>query len=122
MTMEQVFFNVPLAKLEPVFKGWVRDVLNEIQISKVETTEQNERKYNAEGAADFLGITVPTLYSKISKNELPSCKAPGTKRLFFFESDLINFLKSGRKLCNAEIEKKAKEYLSNNKKGLRYEK
>jgi hypothetical protein len=26
---EQVFFNVPLNRLEPIFKGWIREVQNE---------------------------------------------------------------------------------------------
>jgi len=89
------------------------------QPKTVEPNDQpNDLKYDVPGAAEYLGVAVPTIYSKVSKGELPVCKAPGSKRLFFFKSDLINYLKSGRKKSNAEIEQEAKGYLSNNKKGL----
>jgi excisionase family DNA binding protein len=80
-----------------------------------EPTDQLEQKYSVEETAEFLGITVPTVYSKKSKGELPACKAPGSKRLFFFKSDLIAYLKQGRQKTNAEIEAKAETYLLNTK-------
>ena len=73
-------------------------------------TEENE-KLDAKEAAAFLNITLPTLYSKNCKGELPSCKAPGSKRLFFFKSDLIAHLKGGRKKTHSEREAEASKYL-----------
>lgn len=64
---------------------------------QVGSTTQPNRKFDVPGAAEFLHLTIPTIYSKVSKGELPVCKAPGSKRLFFFEHDLISYLKSGRK-------------------------
>ena len=40
------------------------------------------------------------------------------KRLYFSRTELLEYLKDGRKKSNAEIEQEAKAYLSNNKKGL----
>ena len=88
------------------------------QPQQVEPTEEKNRKHDAPGAANFLGIALPTLYTKVSKGELPVCKAPGSKRLFFFEADLINYLKSGRKLTNAEIEQQADQYLTNKRRAV----
>lgn len=82
------------------------------QPQQVEPIDQRKRKFDVPGAAEFLGIAVPTLYTKVSKGELPVCKAPGSKRLFFFENDLLNYLQSGRKLTNAEIEQQADQYLT----------
>ncbi len=87
------------------------------QPQQVEPTEEKNRKHDAPGAANFLGIALPTLYTKVSKGELPVCKAPGSKRLFFFEADLINYLQSGRKLTTAEIQQQANQYLTNKKRG-----
>jgi excisionase family DNA binding protein len=67
-------------------------------------------------AADFLHLTVPTIYSKVSKGELPYMKRG--KRLYFSRTELMEYLKEGRKKSNAEIEQEAEAYLSNNKKEL----
>jgi hypothetical protein len=64
----------------------------------------------------FLNLSVPTIYSKVSKNELPYMKR--SKRLYFSSSELLEYLKHGRKLSNAEIEQEAEAYLSKTKKGL----
>lgn len=82
------------------------------------TTDQPEQLLTIQEAAEFLSLTVPTMYSKVSKGELPVCKAPGSKRLYFSRTDLMQYVKTGRKKSNAEIEQEAKAYLLNNKKGL----
>ena len=80
------------------------------------TTEQPEQLLTVQEAAQFLNLTVPTIYSKVSKGELPVMKR--SKRLYFSSTELMEYLKEGRKKSNAEIEAEAKAYLSNNKKGL----
>ena len=79
-------------------------------------TEQPEQLLTIQEAAEFLSLTVPTLYSKCSKNELPYMKR--SKRLYFSRTELMEYIKKGRKKSNAEIEQEAKAYLLNNKKGL----
>lgn len=80
------------------------------------TTDQPEQLLTIQEAAEFLSLTVPTMYSKVSKGELPVMKR--SKRLYFSRTELLDYLKDGRKKSNAEIEQEAKAYLSNNKKGL----
>lgn len=115
--MEQVFFNVPLSKLEPIFKRWIKEAQTELQPTKVEPTEQPEQLLTVQEAAQFLNLTVPTIYSKVSKGELPVMKR--SKRLYFSSTELMEYLKEGRKKSNAEIEQEAEAYLSNNKKALK---
>lgn len=79
-------------------------------------TDQPEQLLTIQEAAEFLSLTVPTMYSKVSKGELPVMKR--SKRLYFSRTELLEYLKDGRKKSNAEIEQEAKAYLSNNKKGL----
>ena len=79
-------------------------------------TEQVEQFLTIQEAAEFLSLTVPTMYSKVSKSELPVMKRG--KRLYFSRIELLEYLKAGRKKSNAEIEQEAAAYLSNNKKGL----
>lgn len=65
-------------------------------------------------AANLLNLTVPTMYSKVSKGELPVMKR--SKRLYFSRTELLEYLKAGKKKTFAEIEAEAETYLSNNKK------
>lgn len=64
-------------------------------------------------AAQFLRLTVPTIYSKVSKRELPVMKRG--KRLYFSSNELLEYLKEGRKKTNSEIEIEAVNYLSKKK-------
>ena len=77
--------------------------------------EQSEQLLTVEDAAQFLNLTVATIYSKVSKGELPVMKR--SKRLYFSKTELIDYLKGGRKKSNAEIEQEAEAYLSRSKKG-----
>ena len=116
-SVEQVFFNVPLSKLEPIFKRWIKEAQTEIQPTKVEPTDQPEQLLTIDEVATLLHLTKPTVYSKVSKNELPGVCKQG-KRLYFDRQTIIDWIKQGRKKSNAEIEQEAKAYLLNNKKGL----
>lgn len=81
-------------------------------ITNQEQVDSNKR-FNAKEAAVFLGISLATLYTKNSKGELPSCKPLDGKRLFFFEKDLIDYLKKGRRKTNSEIDSEAENHLKN---------
>jgi len=82
----------------------------------VEPTEQPEQLLTIKEAAEFLSLTVPTMYSKVSKREIPCMKR--SKRLYFSNSELLEYLKGGRKKTSSEIQQEVDLYLSNNKKGL----
>tara|TARA_R110001592_G_scaffold210945_3_gene462639 strand:- start:139 stop:486 length:348 start_codon:yes stop_codon:yes gene_type:complete len=74
-------------------------------------TEQSETFLNIQEAAKFLNLTVPTMYSKVSKREISFCKRG--KRLYFSSIELMDYIKEGRKKSNAEIEAEAENYLKN---------
>jgi len=112
--MEQVFFNVPLAKLEPIFKRWIKEAQAESQSERIEPKKEIEQLLNVQKAAQFLNLTVPTIYSKVSKGELPVMKR--SKRLYFSNFELMEYIKKGRKKSNTEIEAEAESYLSKKKK------
>ena len=79
-------------------------------------TEQAEKLLTIKEASKFLKLSVPTIYSKVSKNELPYMKR--SKRLYFSSIELMKYIKEGRKKSNSEIEADADTYLSNNRKEL----
>lgn len=61
-------------------------------------------------AAEFTHLSVPTVYGKVSKKEIPYIKKG--KRLFFSQKDLTDWLRSGRIKTNAEIANEADQYLA----------
>lgn len=67
--------------------------------------------------AEFLNLRVATIYSKCSRNQLPFMKR--SKRLYFSRTELLNYLKEGRRKSKSEIEKEGDCHLSNIKKGLK---
>lgn len=52
-------------------------------------------------AAAYLNLSVATLYSKVSRNEVPVCKKG--KRLYFLKSELTAWIQSGKIPTNEEI-------------------
>lgn len=68
-------------------------------------------------AAKFLNLSTPTIYGKVSRNEIPVNKQG--KRLYFYKSELAEWIKSGRKKTVSEIAQEANEYLLTRKRGNR---
>jgi excisionase family DNA binding protein len=85
-----------------------------IQKQESKPKEQPEKLLNIQEAAQFLNLTVPTIYSKVSKGELPVMKR--SKRLYFSSTELLAYIKDGRKKSNAEIEADADAFLLTKKK------
>lgn len=109
--------NNPFEVIEARLSSIENLIIDLKQPAKVEPTEQPEQLLTVQEAAQFLNLTVPTIYSKVSKGELPVMKR--SKRLYFSNTELMEYLKEGRKKSNAEIEQEAEAYLSNNRKGLK---
>ena len=76
-----------------------------------QNSEQIDKLLTIEEAANFLSLSKATLYAKVSKGVIPFSKPQGTKRLYFSENELREYLKTGRKKTNQEIEEEAEEYL-----------
>src|SRR5690606_19427660 len=104
-------------QLSNLIQSSVRKVLKETPPQTDEPTDQPEQLLTIQEAAEFLSLTVPTMYSKVSKGEISVMKR--SKRLYFSRTELMEYVKAGRKKSNAEIEAEAKAYLSNNKKALK---
>src|SRR5687768_13534004 len=61
-------------------------------------------------AARFLNLSIPTIYGKVSRNEIPVNKQG--KRLYFYKSELGNWIKEGRKKTVSEIRQEAEEIIT----------
>jgi len=106
-------------QLSDLIQNSVRKVLEETN-KDLSNSNETEKLLTIQEAAEFLNLTVPTIYGKVQKRELPFMKR--SKRLYFSRTELMNYLKHGRRKSNEEIEEEAKAYLLNNKKGLNNEK
>jgi len=75
--------------------------------------EQSEKFLSIQEASQFLNLSVPTIYSKVSRNELPFMKR--SKKLYFSSIDLMDYLKQGRKKSNEETSNEVDQYLARKK-------
>ena len=84
-------------------------------VKNVEPREQADQYLTVEEAAEFLSLSIPTIYSKVSKRELPYMKRG--KRLYFSREDLESYLEDGRVKTIKEVEREADRFLSTQRKG-----
>jgi excisionase family DNA binding protein len=105
LTFEQLPYAITLLTKEV-------SELKELLLKKQQTATivPVEELLTVEQAAEFLNLSVPTIYTKVSRGTLPVMKK--SKRLYFSNLELMNYLKDGRKKTNEEIEQEADTYLS----------
>jgi excisionase family DNA binding protein len=65
------------------------------------TPKDQKELLSMKEAAKFLNLSTATIYSKVSRRELPVLKQ--NNRLYFMQSELMDYLKAGRKETLAEI-------------------
>ena len=73
--------------------------VNELKRLLIESQEQvnnapDDQLLGVQDAAKFLNLSTPTIYSKVSKGELPFMKR--SKRLYFSKIELMEYIKNGR--------------------------
>lgn len=71
--------------------------------------EETDQILTLTEAAVFLNLKPQTIYSMVSRRELPVMKR--SKRLYFSKMELLAYLKTGRKLSSTEMREKISEYL-----------
>ena len=70
--------------------------VNSIKLAfQAEPTEPADQLMTVDQAAKFLTLAKPTIYAMLSRGELPNLKRG--KRVYFQKSDLLNYLKAGRR-------------------------
>jgi excisionase family DNA binding protein len=80
------------------------------------TKQPEEELLTIQGAAEFLRLSVPTIYAKVHRRELPFLKR--SKRLYFEKAELLAYLKEGRTLTTNEAEAAAECSFGKKGKGL----
>ena len=99
------------SELHNMITSALREVIEALPHPQAVNAEPTDKLLNIREAAEFLSLTVPTMYSKVSKGELPVMKK--SKRLYFSKTELTEYVKTGRKLSNNEVDAEAEKYLNN---------
>ena len=105
--MEINFENLPQAVAH--LTKQVENLSELIKSRRTYSEPEPEIPIDAQETADFLKVTLSTVYILNQKHEIPSCKRG--KRLYFFKKDLIEWIQNGRRKTISEIEAEADNYL-----------
>lgn len=108
-----IILQLDSAQLDSIIQDAVRAALTNAQ-GQAAAPDPNEL-LTVQQAAEFLRLSVATVYSLISKGELPVMKR--RKRCYFSRAELLEYLKAGRKMTKEEAAQKADEALTSTKKG-----
>ena len=87
------------------------------QPKEVEKKEREEALLTVQETAEFLKLSIATIYSKKSKGELPFCKPFGSKRVYFSKQALISYVMKGKSLSNDEVNEIADSFINSNTGG-----
>lgn len=95
--MEQVFFNVPLSKLEPIFKRWIKEAQAEIQPIQVEPTDQQTKKefITRKETQALFSVSSVTIH-EWQKNGILKVYKMGNRSYFKYSELLETLYKSNR--------------------------
>lgn len=102
----------------------IADLKNEVKemkallLQRAELQPETNNPLNIKEVSKLTSLSKPTLYGYCQRNEIPYQKKGG--RLYFFKSEIIDWIKTGKQKTIKELTAEADEILSNNKKGLNY--
>ena len=101
--------NNPFEQLEARLTG-IENLLMQVIAKEQPKKELPETPFSIQEAAAFLKLSVPTLYTKVGRGELPHLKRG--KRLYFTAKDLMTYLEQGRKKTLSEIAAETDNFLT----------
>lgn len=91
-----------------MFQDYIKQQVNTVVIEK-EIESKQSKFINVKAAAEYLGVSMQTIYSKVHKNEIPYYKDCG--KLYFDTAELDDMIRSKRVKTNAEINAEASAYI-----------
>lgn len=107
--MENPFeiINERLERIESLLNQIInkKDIVNNTIVNEIMTVKE---------VADYLSLSVPTIYGLNSKREIP-CMKRG-KRLYFNKTEINDWLMKSRKKTMDEIQQEAMDYIATRKR------
>lgn len=82
-----ILIQLSTDELQKIIKTAVSQV-----ISENKPATQEDKLLDINQAADFLKVSIPTIYAKTSKNQIPYHKTG--KRLYFVQSQLMDWIQN----------------------------
>jgi excisionase family DNA binding protein len=111
--MEMTFEKLPHAVAELSDK---LDHLERLILSQNNTSQPDADKLlTIKETAEFLHLTVPTIYLLVQRAEIPVCKRG--KRLYFSKLEITSWIMAVRKKTTSEIEANVNAYVHSSRKG-----
>ena len=108
---EQIYHLEDLSKAYNIIVERLRSIEQLLQKKEVKTSEAKlDEPLTIEQAAVILHLSKATIYSKVSRKEIPYNKKGN--RLYFFQSELIAYLKKGKQKTLDEIQTEAEDYVN----------
>ncbi len=104
--------QITAQELEKLIENSIRKIL-----STQPTTQHPDppdQLLTVQQAAEFLTLSIPTIYGLISKGAIPCMKR--SKRVYFSKAELLNYLQQGKKKTLSEIDAETDRYLNKLKK------
>jgi len=102
---------IRLNELETLILNQVRKALAEV--SQVKVDPQKDELLTIDKCADMLSVSVPTIYGYVHKRQIPVMKRRG--RLYFSRREILEWVKSSRRMTEDEIKKSTVESLDRQK-------
>ncbi len=111
--------HIDISKLPPGFKLELTkedliafaDYLLEQRLNNAIANAVEEQPIDVGAVADLLKVSKQHVYFMTSQNKIPHTKAKNGKRLYFFRSEILKWLKSGKRKTDEEIDDMANEFL-----------
>lgn len=101
----------------PIFERSLTEVMQkQFRASDSHKNYQNDI-LSANEAAQFIGVSLPTLYGLTSARKIPHNKRG--KRLYFDRQELVAWIREGKRKSMSEIEDEAAGYISTTRYGRR---
>lgn len=110
-TLTPTFDQLPsvVAELQRSFER-----IEALLLQKVQNQNDIETPINLDAVEEITGLSKPTLYGYVQRNEIPFYKKGN--RLKFFKSEIIDWIKTGKQKTIKEVEADTDEFLSNRRK------
>jgi excisionase family DNA binding protein len=104
------FYMITEAGIKVLTDQITENILKAINPSK---TSDEDAYLSIEDVAKIIHLSKATIYGLTHQNKIPFLKKG--KRLYFLKSEILDWVKSGKKESKSDIETRANEYLSKNR-------
>lgn len=106
------FNNLPQAVAHLVNE--VETIKSLVENSQVPTIKKQKVPIGIDDACKIIGKAKPTIYTLVRKRLLPSYK--NGKKLYFFEEELVEWIKNGRRKTLEEIHSESQSFVKGKRK------